>query len=885
MVEETDPSTIFGEWLKRRRRQLDLTQAELAQRAGCSVFALRKIEAGDRRPSKQLAGLLAGSLELPPEEQPIFIRAARGEINHERLHVPSADLAPVSTQELKPASFPYNIPIQPTPLVGRETELAAMESLFSNPDCRLLTLTGMGGIGKTRLAVEFASRQSSSFPGGTFYIPLAAVNSSESIVPAVADVLGYSFSDPTDLKEQLLSYMNRLLNQPLLLILDNLEHLLSSADNGSVGVIELVSEFMQRLPQVKILTTSRERLNLRGEWTYELYGLPVPPSVHADHPEEYGAVRLFVNNALRARVDFELTTQGQAAVINICRLLDGIPLAIELASAWVGLLSCEEIAQEIESNIDFLATSMRDIPERHRSIRASFDHSWNLLSFEDQDTLSRLSVFCGGFDRTAAEQVAAATLTRLASLVSKSLVRRLESGRYDLHDVIQQYALLKLAENPGENESQQDKHASYYARHLSDWAITLKSSKQTETLAEMAIEIDNLRQAWEHMVSCCDLEKGKNSLLSPALFHNSLFSLSLFYELRCRNWEAITVFGRSIESLSTACRGLDEAEDRAYFEVLRGHVTAYLGLHHGYVLQYQKSRVLLEASIHLLHDDQSKTIKAQAQIMLSWINITQGQLQKAIDILEEACSVFRERGEAWWYGVALSHLAWAYLSLGRVAEGKTLYQEGLKLAEPGDLRLWLPLRNGLAYADYLQGRYAEAEQALQENLELSHRLDFKRQTALVYLDLGQVALATNRLEQAELNFQKCVEILSEFGESHDLAMGLVYLGKSLIVRGEAAEARNVYLRVIRIGQVLQIFQLMYWGLVHIARTLILEGQSQKALEMGLVLSRYSIEYKTVQKDAASLLEDLETMHTQEQIETARARMESRSIDSLLGRLQ
>ena len=303
---------IFSAWLKRRRRALDLTQVELARRVGCSVGALRKIESGDRRPSKQLAALLAKALELSEEDQLVFIQVARGELELGRLPQPAPkSLTPLSdlwnVQQTQPRESiderttppTHRIPLQATPLIGRNFELAAMERIFNDPQCRLLTLTGVGGIGKTRLAIEFAGRILSVFPGGVFYIPLTPVDSPKKIVPTMADVLEFGFSGPTDPKEQLLNHISRHIKEEALLIFDNLEHLLVQVPrrDDESSVIELVSEILQRLPTIKILGTSRERLNLHGEWNYELHGLSIPPTNFARPLEEYNAIELFVNSA------------------------------------------------------------------------------------------------------------------------------------------------------------------------------------------------------------------------------------------------------------------------------------------------------------------------------------------------------------------------------------------------------------------------------------------------------------------------------------------------------------------------------------------------------------------------------------------------------------
>ena len=287
--------------------------------------------------------------------------------------------------------------------------------------------------------------------------------------------------------------MSGTMNQSALLVLDNLEHLIGQ----SAEAVELVSEFLERIPSLKILATSRERLNLHGEWMYELHGLPVPPVEFADKLDEYSAAVLFMQRSEHIKPNFEVSESERLELIRICRLVEGVPLAIELAAAWVGMLTCGEIAREIEANVDFLAASMRDMPERHRSLRASFDHSWKLLSDSERDVLSRLSIFHGGFDRHAAEKVAGATLPLLASLVSKSLVKRTEAGQYSLHEVIRQYALSHLKEDEPCCHQTCDRHCDYYLNFAANCESKLKSASQQTAVYEMTAELDNLRAAWD----------------------------------------------------------------------------------------------------------------------------------------------------------------------------------------------------------------------------------------------------------------------------------------------------------------------------------------------------------------------------------------------------
>jgi transcriptional regulator with XRE-family HTH domain len=368
-----DPEVSFGAWVTRRRKALDLTREQLAGQVGYSVSALRKIESDERRPSRQMAELLADCLQVPPDQRPTFVQVARGQLRVERLV--AAVSTTVTGDELpRPA---IRLPVPPTPLIGREAELAELARLLRDPQCRLLTLVGAGGIGKTRLAIEVAGRHQDRFPDGACFVSLASLNSSAFLVPAIADALGYVFQRQMEPRTQLLNYLSV---KQSLLVLDNVEHLLEGVD--------LFAEMLERAPGVKLLATSRERLNLQGEWVFEIQGLPVPPTDQAGRAEEYSAAALFVQSARRVQAGFELGAEERPPVVRICQMVEGMPLGIELAAAWVSVLTCREIAHEIERGMDFLATTMRDVPERQRSLRAAFDHSWSLLSADSRADLS-----------------------------------------------------------------------------------------------------------------------------------------------------------------------------------------------------------------------------------------------------------------------------------------------------------------------------------------------------------------------------------------------------------------------------------------------------------------------------------------------------------------
>jgi len=854
----------FSEWLKRRRQELDLTQEQLARSASCSVFAIRKLESGERRPSRQLAGMLARSLEIPPEDQADFIKAARGELSMERW----ASLARRPSRDSRPAvassPHPTNLPKGLTPFIGREPELSALGELLCDPGCLLLTIVGSGGIGKTRLAIEAANQYKDRFPDGVWFAPLAALNSPALLVPAIAEAVHFRSQDPTNPRTQLLRYLGA---KKLLLILDNAEHLLDG--------VGLFTEILNACPQVKLLVTSRERLNLLSEWVFEVQGLPVPASDKEEQFESYSAVALFIQSARRVRAGFELREEDRSCVLRICQILGGMPLGIELAAAWVGLLPCEAIVREIERNIDFLAVSIRDLPERQRSLRATVDHSWKLLNAEEKGILSRLSVFHDSFRREAAEEICGASLAVLASLRDKMLLYRTEEDFYQLHEFIRQYAELKLREDPDEDERVKDRHSAYYVRCLAEWEKELKGPHQFEAFNDLARVVDDLSRAWQRMVTSFGPRTLKNGQFRPDLFHRSLYSLSLFYEMRNRSLEAIPLFKDSVAYLKSRQDEFEKTGDRTIFYAVLGHTTAYLGLHHFYIPEYEQGRVYLEEAILLLEKAQSKLLRAQAQVMLGTAYALKGELQKCAALLEESREVFKEEDDRWWYLLSNINIAPAYISIGKLEESEALLQEGLGLLEPGDLRLGLPLRGHYAFLLSLKKEFAKAEQLMKESLQLCYQYGTFDQTASTLFELGRLELATQRLELAEEHLQKSINILEESGQVVDLTMHRVYLGKCFAARHDLPAARDQFRQVIKIAQEMDRLHVMYWGLVGIAGTYKEEGRTEKALEISLALRHYPIQYVRIKGEGDRLLADLQAELPQRKVDDMMKRVDDK----------
>jgi predicted ATPase/class 3 adenylate cyclase len=378
-----------------------------------------------------------------------------------------------------------NLPLPRTSFVGRASELEAIDRLLEDPRCRLLTLVGPGGAGKTRLALEAAARRVDRYPHGVHFVPLVSVASPDFLAPALAESIQFAVDGAHSgfsAQEQLLDYLSE---RSTLLVLDNFEHLVEGSG--------FLAEVIELAPHVELLTTSRERLNVQSEWVFDVEGLGLAENGNGSA----SAVRLFVERATQVAPGFALDDAAYSQALRICRLVDGMPLGIELAASWVSVLSCAEIADEIEGNIDFLATSMRDVPERHRSLRAAIDQSWRLLTDEQRSAFSRLSVFRGSFDRGAAVAVTGSDLRLLSELVAKSLLRRPDFGRFELHELLRQYAAEQLAATPGEQADARERHARHYAAMLVERQAALMGPELAVARDELRGELDNLRAAAE----------------------------------------------------------------------------------------------------------------------------------------------------------------------------------------------------------------------------------------------------------------------------------------------------------------------------------------------------------------------------------------------------
>lgn len=380
-----------------------------------------------------------------------------------------------------------------TPFVGRDIELAELTSGLQDDNCRLQTLLGFGGVGKTRLAVEIFQQADKHFVDGAVFVALSGISSDkestkEKLVPLVASAILQALSIEQTAQQSTDALLQRLFttlrHQQMLIVLDNFEHVMPAT--------ELIIELLEAAPQVKVLVTSREALGLYNEHLFDISGLASPPLDDVENIEIYDAVQLFIRSARRVKADFVITENSKVAVAEICNLLQGSPLALELAAAWVRLMPPREIVEELSRNLDILESNYPDLPQRHRSLEAIFEHSWELLSLEEQKTLQRLAIFEGGFSKDAAVNVTGASLRSMFSLVNKSLLKRDETGRFSKHLVVEQYSKQRLLGDETLYQELAGKHAEYYRQ----WTIEcIEKNPQSTWIEEISENYSNIESA------------------------------------------------------------------------------------------------------------------------------------------------------------------------------------------------------------------------------------------------------------------------------------------------------------------------------------------------------------------------------------------------------
>lgn len=724
----------FGEWIKRQRRQLRLTQRELAGQVHCSTATIKKIESDQRRPSPELARLLAEALNLPPEQHATFVDCARGRQPVDALVVEAVQ---------PPHTFhrPAPLPLSATPFVGRADELAAVARQLDDPACRLLTLVGPGGAGKSRLALAAAHVQQRQFSDGAIFVPLAATDRPDGIAPAIAKALNLPLNGPAPAEHQL----RRLLHtKEMLLVLDNFEQLVAGA-----GVL---SRLLGHASGLKLLVTSRERLNLAEEWLYPVNGFG---------PEQ--AALLFAQTARRLHPQFDATDQ-QAAIEHICRLVDGLPLAVELAAGWARLMPCDRIAAQIQQNLDFLSTGPRNAPERHRSLRALFDHSWQFLSPAEQQALARLSIFRGGFAPEEAAVVAGATWPILLGLADKSLVTAQANGRYDLHELTRQFAAEKL-QSAGQEAAARQLHFDACLALAKKLDARLHGANGISAYARLEQEQDNLRAALRW-----GLEASPANAVLRLVNHLFFFWLRRGYWREGEQWTVaavkqaagaddadlctalahgstlIAIQGRYADAGPYLPRALPMARRLEEKEPLTTVLTTLAQA----TPDYQEARAVWEEAISLMQSDEVLTWQLAMVYSHYGDGLRRhGDYPQAAARYRQSLALMRQMGNVDMIAYPLGNLGLLALQEGNLDEAHRLIAESVAISQASGNWLgmgdWvLQLGQVLLYLD----RTDEAARSLREALAIFEEMDNRRGQASTLASLAHLTLKQQNVEHA-----------------------------------------------------------------------------------------------------------------------------------------
>jgi predicted ATPase/DNA-binding XRE family transcriptional regulator len=742
----------FGYWVRRQRKALDFTQADLAHAVGCARVTVSKIEQDERRPSRQMAELLAEHLAVPTEERALFLAVANGEKAVDQLALTAQPLGPTPAVDDLP---PSSLPVPTTTFVGRQEELAQLRAHLTDPACRLLTLAGPGGFGKTRLSIrlgELALEDAAHFPDGIYFVALDALSSPDLVVPAIAAVLDFTFYEQQAQTQQLLTY---LADRRLLLILDNAEQILDA---------DLVDAMLAHAPHIKLVVTSRETLNLQQEWFHPIAGLSLdahPDSARggADNAAQADAVALFEQSARRARPDFNLAREA-AHVDRICALVGGVPLAIEMAAAWLRAMSCAQIAAELTRNLDLLTTGKRNVPARHGSVRDVFTQSWRLLTEVEQELFRKLAVFVGGFVPDAARVVADAPLWALALLVEKSMLQVDADGRYQIHALLHQFGAEKLAAVRATQADVQARHRQYYLACLAAWHPLLATEELPQALADVQADLDNIRLAWREAAAAGHLEELGKAL--PTLFH--------FLWIRGRYEEGETLAEAALAaSTPDACSSQQTTTlvmlmaHRARFAAARGRQADALAI--------------LDDALTLAQTAGDRRGEAFCWYLIGGIYFEQWQRARAVDTLTRAYEMAGAVNDVAGMASAAIDLGYAYVYLvGDYATGQRLVDEGLqRFREIGDVANTAAALDKAASIRWKTGDFAGAERYYRECTDLAQRIGHRHLFASAIGGLGLVAWGTGDLDEAVEFLQQRMESMQELGHGPGVDTGLFLL--------------------------------------------------------------------------------------------------------------
>lgn len=767
------------------------------------------------------------------------------QIRRDDLRPARDDLRPTQSSELiihrsSPSSdpIPHNLPAQLAPLIGRKAERDEMLALLADPAVRLVTLLGVGGIGKTHLALAIVAEQLAHFPDGVYFVELAPLSSPVTLVTAIAEALKLPLATGNDPRQQLCAYLHP---KRLLLLLDNFEHLLAGVD--------LVVALLHAAPSLKIVTTSRTRLHLQSEQLFPLNGLDFP-TVEQTTPAligGYGAIQLFLQQARRTQLHYAPAPDDWPAIAQICRLLEGMPLGILLAAAWLEFYTPTEIATQLGQNLDFLASDWQDMPARHKSMRAVFDHSWHLLTAGQRVIFQQLSVFRGGFTYAAAQVVTGATPRDLMALVDRSLVRHTagssSTGRFGLHELVRQFAADKLEEDANASSAARDRHAEFFAAFLQQQHAHMGKPQQATALAAVDVEIENVRVAWDRAV-----RKGQVHLLQQALR-----GMIHYYTTRGHLQAGEKASKTAAEKLEQLIATMSDPP--IDWLKLLWRLIAYHGVYRWMREDFADAERLLKHSLTVL--DQLETAGQEIRKDRGYVFRELGRIAMRSDrvaarhLFEESLALYRAVNEPWGISTVLAYLGEIELHLGGLEAARRWLEEGFIVQQVlQDLQPRASLYLLLGIVSLQQGRLTEAEQLLRTALDIAQLIgqslndeqlhlgialvrsgrfvdgcllletriredDVERLRSSLgsaYCRLGEAYLHSGNYQQASKGIATGLEMIYKLNEPCELGEALQLSGQLAMVAGETVAAHSQLLQSTQILRKIKQKEALGWSL-------------------------------------------------------------------------